>query len=279
MTYRELLKESAALKDEGRLLLMALMDWDLTAFLDRADREASPSDVIRFREAVKQREAHVPLQHITGKAPFYGRDFMVNGSVLIPRFDTEILVYEALKEIRKRQDQAEGEAEVLDLCTGSGCIAVTLRLEGAAGRITASDLSPEALETARKNAELLGASDIDFVLSDMFSGISGQFDLIVSNPPYIPDDVIRTLDPEVKDHDPYMALSGGEDGLAFYRIIAAETGRHLKKGGRLFLEIGHDQGKAVSELLDKHHFTDIRVIQDLNGKDRVITCSTDLKIF
>lgn len=222
-----------------------------------------------YHEAVEKRAARIPLQHITGQQEFMGYPFRVNEHVLIPRQDTETLVECALEKL-------EPEMEVLDLCTGSGCIAASLYLIGKKqGKVfpdrcfDAADISAEALDTARENCRALGAQ-VRLIHSDLFERIEGSYDMIVSNPPYIRRGVIEGLQEEVRLHDPYIALDGHEDGLYFYRRIADEAGWHLKRGGWVLLEIGHDQSKDVSRLLAEAGFTCIQGKKDLAGLDRVV---------
>ena len=229
-----------------------------------------PEEKVRaYHEAVEKRAARIPLQHITGQQEFMGYPFRVNEHVLIPRQDTETLVECALEKL-------EPEMEVLDLCTGSGCIAASLYLIGKKqGKVfpdrcfDAADISAEALDTARENCRALGAQ-VRLIHSDLFERIEGSYDMIVSNPPYIRRGVIEGLQEEVRLHDPYIALDGHEDGLYFYRRIADEAGRHLKRGGWVFLEVGHDQSKDVSRLLAEAGFTCIQGKKDLTGLDRVV---------
>ena len=248
----------------ARSLFLALSGWDTETWLLQADTESSKKEQTEYFSLIEKRGARVPLQYLIGQAWFYGYSFEVNENVLIPRFDTEVLLQAVLEK------EGNKPLEVLDLCTGSGCIAITLKLEAPAYTVTASDISEKALETAEKNAEKLGA-EVAFVKSDLFSAIPGTFDLVVSNPPYITEEEIGKLEPEVRDFEPFAALSGGPDGLDFYKRIAEEAGTHLKKGGRIYLEIGYDQGTSVKELFENKGFTDGHLIRDLSGKDRVFT--------
>ena len=223
-----------------------------------------------FREGILRRMTREPLQHILGTQEFMGLEFFVNRHTLIPRQDTETLVETVLAEHRER------ETAILDMCTGSGCIAISLAKLGGYARVEAADLSVEALKVAAKNAETLlpdCGTSIRFRHSDMFSAFDNRndkFDIIVSNPPYIPSDVIEELEPEVRDFEPRSALDGTADGLFFYEILARECGRFLKEDGAVYFEIGHDQGEAVKHLLDTHGFVDTKVIKDLAGQDRVV---------
>lgn len=227
-----------------------------------------------YEHALKKRAARIPLQQIIGQQEFMGLSFFVNEHVLIPRQDTETLVELVL------QEQKDKDISILDMCTGSGCIAVSLKKLGGYAHVEGADISEESLKVAKRNSEeILENSDVNssrtgviFRRSDMFSAFpeTERFNVIVSNPPYIPSAVIEELEPEVRDHEPRGALDGTADGLYFYRILAEECAKHLTPGGHVYFEIGYDQGAAVKELLDIHGFKDTRVIQDLTGKDRVV---------
>lgn len=223
-----------------------------------------PMDAEEAKEYVTlihRRADHIPVQYLTGEAWFYGRCFQVNESVLIPRQDTEVLVEEALKRIRPGM-------RVLDLCTGSGCILLTVLKEADVTGV-GSDLSSDALLVAEKNGKRIGVRP-DWIQGDLFQNIEGAFDMILSNPPYIQSEVIETLDPEVKDHEPRLALDGSEDGLLFYRRITAEAPEYLNPSGWLCMEIGYDQGDALRMLFSESgRYTNIEIIKDLSGLDRV----------
>lgn len=267
-----------------------------------------------YENTLEKRASRIPLQQILGQQEFMGLTFFVNEHVLIPRQDTETLVELVLNE------QKDKNISILDMCTGSGCIAVSLKKLGGYACVEGADISEEALKVAKRNSEeILENSDVNndavssrteqiqnctnltnnqnkqdnseermvsevrrgsqtgvtFRHSDMFSSFreTEQFNVIVSNPPYVPSAVIEELEPEVRDHEPRGALDGTADGLYFYRILAEECAKHLTPGGHVYFEIGYDQGMAVKELLDNHGFKDTRVIQDLTGKDRVV-CGT-----
>lgn len=230
-----------------------------------------------YENTLEKRASRIPLQQILGQQEFMGLTFFVNEHVLIPRQDTETLVELVLNE------QKDKNVSILDMCTGSGCIAVSLKKLGGYACVEGADISEEALKVAKRNSEeILENSDVNssrtgviFRRSDMFSAFpeTERFNVIVSNPPYIPSAVIEELEPEVRDHEPRGALDGTADGLCFYRILAEECAKHLTPGGHVYFEIGYDQGAAVKELLDIHGFKDTRVIQDLTGKDRVV-CGT-----
>ncbi|MCQ2510125.1 MAG: peptide chain release factor N(5)-glutamine methyltransferase [Lachnospiraceae bacterium] len=210
---------------------------------------------------IHRRAEHIPVQYLTGEAWFYGRSFRVNESVLIPRQDTEVLVEEALKRIGDNM-------RVLDLCTGSGCILLTVLKEASVTGV-GSDISPDALVVAELNRKRLGVQ-ANWIQSDLFENIGGRFDMILSNPPYIQTAVIDTLDPEVREHEPHLALDGSKDGLLFYRRIVQEAPDYLNPEGWLCMEIGYDQGEDLKTLLaDSGKFTNIEIKKDLSGLDRV----------
>lgn len=237
-------------------------------FLQAAkEADAGSEALAAYEDMLKKRESRIPLQHILGSQEFMGLSFLVNRHVLVPRQDTETLVETILSE------QKGKNINILDMCTGSGCIAVSLAALGGYEHVEAADISEEALLVAEENARrLFPAGHIRFRKSDLFSafGRDEQFDVIASNPPYIPTEVIAGLEPEVREFEPKNALDGDWDGLSFYRSLAAESPRHLTAGGRIYMEIGWDQGEAVCGLLSSQGFTDIRVIKDLAGKDRVV---------
>lgn len=276
--YRELVNEAAKsfaelgieeAENDAKELLMFLMNWDYTHYTLCIDDESTKEAVDKYAELVEKRKNRIPVQLIIGEAPFYGRQFKVTRDTLIPRFDTEILVEEVISYIKKKYQS--GEARVLDMCTGTGCIAITIDQEVATKKVVAADISEKALEVARENARKNG-SRAEFIRTDLFEGINEEFDVLVSNPPYIPTKVIDTLQPEVKNNDPHLALDGGEDGLDIYRrIIQGINSKNvLSVSGAVFFEIGYDQGEAVSGLLEKAGFSKVRVIKDLAGLDRAV---------
>ncbi len=265
---------------ESRLLMEYVCQADLGFYLLHADEKMPEDPTERFFSLVEERCRRVPLQHLTGEQSFLGLPIRVNAQVLIPRQDTEILAEEAIRTVR----EADHPLRVLDLGTGSGCLAIAIKSFCPESEVSGSDICSQALKTAADNAAA-NSVEIRWILSDLFSAVEGQFDLIVSNPPYIPSGVIDTLMPEVRDHEPRLALDGGPDGLAFYRQIIDACGFHsqsgcsysepdrsfLCPGGSLLLEIGADQAEAVTALLKEQGFEDIRVIRDLAGEDRVVT--------
>lgn len=221
-----------------------------------------------YYKYIAQRTSHIPLQHITGVQEFMGLEFDVNEHVLVPRQDTEVLVESVL-------DVLQPEMKVLDMCTGSGCILISLLkcslLKSEAKQITGVgvDISEEALKVAKRNCDKIGV-DAKWIKSDLFENVRGRFDIIVSNPPYIRTAVIEELKEEVKFHDPFLALDGKEDGLYFYRRIVENSPIFLNDGGKLYFEIGHDQGEDVKRLMEEAGFTGITVKKDLAGLDRVV---------
>lgn len=218
------------------------------------------SKVEELTDMARRRQEGEPLWQIIGNADFYGYEIDINRNVLCPRPETEELVCEAVKHINEN-------SRVLDLCTGSGCIAIAVA-DKTGAHVVASDISEDALKIARANAEKNGVADkIEFVRSDMFGNLEGAFDVIISNPPYIPTADIQKLDREVKDYEPALALDGGEDGLDFYRIIAEKAGAYLTEGGRIFLEAGIGQAQAVVDMLKGF---DTKIIKDMQGIDRIV---------
>ena len=224
----------------------------------------SSEETKQIMDAVEKRLQHIPLAYIFGKTNFYGYDLEVNENVLIPRLDTEILIEKVKNDIISRKDKVS----VLDIGTGSGAIAIVLKKETDAD-VTAVDFSNGALEVAKNNAKKNDA-EIKFIHSNVFENVEGKFDFIVSNPPYIETEVVKGLESEVVDHEPIMALDGGEDGLDFYRQIISEAPKYLNAGGKLYFEIGYNQAEAVSNLM-KSGFKDIQVYKDYGDNDRVVT--------
>lgn len=252
---------SDATLDAWYLLEFATGITRTTYYLD-TDKEMAPSEEQTYRTLLEKRASHIPLQHLTGVQEFMGFEFCVNEHVLIPRQDTEILVESVLDILKPGMD-------VLDMCTGSGCIILSLMKLGRDIRGMGVDISEKALNIARQNAQKLEV-DAQFLQSNLFDGVEGVFDVIVSNPPYIRTDIIRQLQEEVKFHDPMLALDGKEDGLYFYRRIVEESVKHLKKSGKLYFEIGHDQAEDVVRLMTNAGFAEVTVKKDLAGLDRVV---------
>lgn len=252
------------------LLLEHVTGISRTVYYADPDREIPEEKYGQYKKYLEQREAHIPLQHITGEQDFMGLTFQVNEHVLIPRQDTETLVEEALKKLEGFRAEDAGQIRILDLCTGSGCILLSvLHYAGRPLEGTGSDISEKALETARGNAVSLGIR-AEFIRGDLFENVDGRFHMILSNPPYIRTGEIETLQDEVKLHDPRLALDGMEDGLHFYRRIITESREYLLPGGWMIFEIGYDQAEDVRGLMAGAGYTDITVKKDLAGLDRVV---------
>ncbi len=255
--------EEAAL--DARLLLEHVCGTNRNYLLVHGDNEVTAEQEKSYFQGIEKRAQRIPLQYITGVQNFMGLDFTVNSHVLIPRQDTEILVEEVLR-------QMWDGVRILDMCTGSGCILISLLHYSNWCEGVGADISEKALEVASGNAAQLLNSEkrYSFVRSNLYENVEGEFDIIVSNPPYIRTDVIGTLMPEVKEHEPRQALDGFEDGLHFYRRIVEESNAYLKHGGMLYFEIGHDQGQEVSDLMKQAGFADVQVVKDYAGHDRVV---------
>lgn len=246
---------------DARYLLEHILQIRRVDFLLDRQREVSTEQQEAYMHKINLRATHVPLQHILGNQEFMGYEFMVNEHVLIPRQDTEVLVETVLPLVEGKR--------VLDLCTGSGCILISLSKLGHLQQAVGVDLSKEALTVAKENAKRLEA-DVEFLHSDLFEQVTGIYDVIVSNPPYIETETIEGLMEEVRDHEPRMALDGGRDGLDFYRRIVEDSVSYLAPGGYLCFEIGCEQGLAVCGLLEAQGFTGCRIVKDLAGLDRVV---------
>nr|MCR5304785.1 peptide chain release factor N(5)-glutamine methyltransferase [Lachnospiraceae bacterium] len=231
----------------------------------------------KFMELVGRRATREPLQLVVGAAPFMGFDFTVTPGVLIPRFDTEILVEEAMKTL-------ESGANVLDLCTGTGCVLISLLRYSNETNGVGTDISDIALETAGKNSEdLVENGRVTWLKGDLFDALDREkyksyFEMITANPPYIKSGDIAGLMPEVRDYEPREALDGGEDGLDLYRRIISEAPYFLKGGAQLLLEIGYDQAQQVRELLEQNGFVDITVTRDYSGNDRVVSARRKISV-
>lgn len=271
MNYRKLYEtgkdrlEKAGIQEaalDARLLLEEVCRTDRNTLLVHGDRAVTEEEETQFRIFIERRSTHEPLQQITGWQEFMGLRFSVTEDVLVPRQDTETLVEEVMRYLRDGM-------EILDVCTGSGCILLSLLRYSNGCRGVGCDISEKALAVAGQNAKELGIS-AQFIQSDLFESIEGRFEYIVSNPPYIRKDMIPTLMEEVRDHEPLIALDGGEDGLDFYRKITREATEHLYSGGMLFFEIGYNQGEAVKLLMEEEGYEEVTVSQDLAGLDRVV---------
>jgi release factor glutamine methyltransferase len=273
MTYRELYQyglnklseagiEEAAL--DARLLLEYICHTDRNELIVHGEGVRTDMEQQFYEMVIARRASRIPLQHITGVQEFMGLEFKVNEHTLIPRQDTEFLVEEALRNL------SDGMS-ILDMCTGSGCILLSLLKYSNECEGIGIDISEEALAVARENATRLGI-EATFLCGDLFEPLKewGLFDMIVSNPPYIETAVIDTLMPEVREHEPIRALDGSEDGLFFYRRIVDKSQEYLRKGGYLFFEIGYNQGEAVSKLMRDAGFSHVEVYKDYAGLDRVV---------
>jgi len=270
MTIRQVLAEG-----RKRLREAQIPDWELDAwyllehvtgytrndYLLHQEEEAADDRKQQYEELIQKRSSHIPLQHLTGSQEFMGISFLVNEHVLIPRQDTEILVEESMKYIQEGM-------HILYMCTGSGCILLSILKLKPKVAGWGADLSECALAVAEKNRDRLNVQ-AEFLKSDLFSEVTGRYDCILSNPPYIPSGTVDTLMEEVRVHEPRQALDGGKDGLYYYRKIIEQSPEHLKPGGMLFFEIGYDQSEAVREQM-KDFYTSITVVKDLAGLDRVV---------
>lgn len=277
LTLQQICREGAEILENAQVPDAALDAWLLlsrvtgltrAAYYGRPDEKVEPEKAEQYFALIEKRRSRIPLQHITNEQEFMGYSFYVNEDVLIPRQDTEILVEEALNRLKPGM-------RILDLCTGSGCILLSVlkmgrerkQIENLAG--SGADISADALRVAQYNADRLGIH-AKFIRSDLFDQIEGKFDMILSNPPYIPTKVIEGLQDEVRLHEPYIALDGKDDGLYFYRKIIEQSTGYLEAGGSLILEIGHDQALAVSALMEKAGYGKICVKKDLAGLDRIV---------
>ena len=284
--YQDLYKEGCAVLQsagveeamlDARLLLEHVCGTNRNDLLVHGDKPVEEENEEKYRELLSLRAKRIPLQQITGTQDFMGLSFRVNEHVLIPRQDTEILVEEVLRQLHDGM-------RILDMCTGSGCILISLLHYSNGCEGVGADVSADALQVARENAERILSCElacvgdavcfsggrVTLLESDLFTNVTGKFDRIVSNPPYIRSDVIDTLMPEVREHEPMLALDGREDGLYFYRRIVSESTAHLNGGGMLYFEIGYDQAEEVSALMKEAGFTEIQVVKDYAGLDRVV---------
>lgn len=279
-TYRELYEEGrrileqAGLPDaalDARFLLEEVCGTNLQTLLVFPEKKVTEEEVNQYRAFIQRRKDREPTAMILGEWDFMGLTFRLNKSTLIPEQDTEVLVETALEEL-KRRGLGEAPLRILDLCTGSGCILLSLlhELRDAGGLGT--DLSEEALEAARENAVRLGLQErAAFRQGDLWEPVGDErFDLIVSNPPYVPTEVIPTLEPEVRCGEPYAALDGGEDGLVFYRRIMREAAGHLKPSGIIIVESGFDEAPQIAALMQEQKLREIRTVKDYGGLDRVV---------
>lgn len=279
---------AAAGVEEARIDAWYLLEYvtgvNRASYYAKPERKLTEEQEEAYSALIQKRGEHIPLQHLTGTQEFMGLKFRVNEHVLIPRQDTETLVEHALEYLEKRRIPSPEECiRILDMCTGSGCILLSvlryaekyirkneyctepIKIEG-----TGADVSEEALEVARQNADVL-YPEAKLVRSDLFANITGTYSMILANPPYIRTEEISRLQDEVRFHDPVLALDGREDGLYFYRRIVKEAQPHLERGGVLAFEIGYDQARDVPELLREAGYAEITVKKDLAGLDRVVS--------
>lgn len=272
MTYQEALSKGISLLESENIADARLDAWYLLSYVTEMSRAsyimeaASPIDdlaLYKYQSLLYRRAKHEPLQYIVGEQDFMGLKFWVNEHVLIPRQDTELLVEQALAAILPG-------SHILDLCTGSGCVLISLVALGQGLSGTGVDISKEAIDVAKENGQRLVGNKAVFYRGDLFAPVHGKFNAIVSNPPYIPTAVIEGLEPEVKDHEPRLALDGTDDGLYFYRKICAQAADYLNEGGWLLVEISYDQGQAVAGLFQAAGFKDVQIVKDLSKNDRVV---------
>ncbi|WP_028234871.1 peptide chain release factor N(5)-glutamine methyltransferase [Pseudobutyrivibrio sp. MD2005] len=272
MTYKQALEKAILLLESEAIADAKIDAWYLLSFVTgitkarfflEQNQEIDEITLYKYKDVLLKRASHIPLQHITGEQEFMGLSFWVNEHVLIPRQDTETLVEEALKVI-------PSGSHVLDLCTGSGCVIISLAALGQGLTGVGVDISEEALTVARENGERIVGPKVNFVSGNLWSGVTGKYNAIVSNPPYIRTEEIEKLTTEVKDHEPRIALDGTDDGLYFYRQIIGNASKYLVEEGWLLVEIGYDQGPDVKALFDDAGFKDVEVIKDLAGNNRVV---------
>ena len=271
MTYATLYREGVgqlqaagvkAANTDARLLLEFVCKTGMNTLFSHPDKEISKEEEILYKEFILRRKKGEPVQYITGEQEFMGLNFKTDPSTLIPRLDTESVVEDALSELHDGM-------RILDLCTGSGCILLSLLKYSNDCIGIGTDISAKAVELAQLNSQRLGI-EATFLQGDLFEGVEGKFDMILSNPPYIESAVIETLDDEVRKFEPMSALDGGEDGLVFYRRIAKEAKRYLKRGAVLIFEIGYNQGESVPGILSEEGYQEIVVKKDLAGLNRTV---------
>ncbi len=280
MKYSELVKQG-----QRKLFKAGIMDSDLDAWIlvekicniSRTEyfvkmHDEVPEEMVeQYFAAIDKRITHYPIQYIIGEWSFMGLPFKVNENVLVPRQDTEVLVEKAMRIIREEMpDPDKKEIRILDMCTGSGCIGISLAKNFQNVFVVGADISKGALEIAKENAELNGVNNIEFIESDLYSKVQGKFDILISNPPYIKSADIEELMSEVKDYEPRIALDGSEDGLEFYRRIIEKGKEFIKEDGYILFEIGYDQREQVKELLREKGYSDIEALKDFAGNDRVV---------
>jgi release factor glutamine methyltransferase len=259
--------ESARL--DAELLLAHALETTRVQLIVDSKRPLEAGELARFRALVKRRRAREPVAYLLGFREFYGRSFRVDRRVLVPRPDTEILVETALDRTR----HVSMAMRAVDLCTGTGCVAITLARERPTSRVVATDLSDDALAVARDNALRLGAYNLSFRQGDLFEAVDTacRFDLIAGNPPYVASREIASLQPEIREHEPRLALDGGEDGLSIVRRIVASAPDHLAPGGVLALEVGAGESVSVAALFARAGFVGVEVRRDYGHIERVVS--------
>lgn len=277
MKIKELIQESKRILKENnindinlklRIILSKLLNKPKEYIIIHEDIEIDDRIVQIFFKKIEDLKNNVPIQYIVNNQEFFGLDFYVNESVLIPQPDTEILVEETINLIQKMENIPNKKLKILDLCTGSGAIGISIAKNVEKSIVYASDISENALEIAKKNA-MTNNIDINFIKSNLFENINEKFNIIVSNPPYIETEVIKTLSEEVRK-EPVIALDGGIDGLDFYRKIAAEAKKYLENNGYLALEIGYNQKDTVEEILKQNSYKNIYSKKDFANNDRIV---------
>ena len=275
-SYKEILEFGSEKLKKSEIAEAELDAWYLledVSGLSRADYFLHSNDKIgkdkaeEFLKLIERRSGRIPLSYVLGTRDFMGFTFKVNENVLIPEQETELLVEETIRYCKGMK--------VLDLCTGSGCIGISMSLLGEPLSVTMADISGKALEVAMENAARLGANNVNFVEGNLFENINEKYDILVSNPPYIETGIIENLQPEVRNYIPRLALDGDEDGLKFYKNISKMAPNYLNKNARIFYEIGYNQSKAVSDILLENGFTDIRAAKDYAGLDRIVMAKFD----
>ena len=260
---------------EVRDIIMHLMGYSASELFMHSTDEADPAVSQKFSDMIRKRCTHYPLQYILGETCFMGYTFKCRENVLIPRYDTENLVAAAAESIN-----SPDSLQVLDMCTGTGCIGISFYMErlkkGVRDKVTLADISDDAIAAATENRKLFGEScieDVEIIKTDLFSGLGGRkYDVLLSNPPYIPTEECDKLETDVRDYEPRLALDGDIDGLSFYKRIISEMGEYLNDNSYIYMEIGYDQYEGVRKLMEDAGYDDISLIKDLNGLDRVVSC-------
>lgn len=260
---------------EAALLARCVLGWDAAAWLTHQREPAPPGFQEAFDILIARRVSREPMAYLIGEREFYGRPFLVTAGVLIPRPETEFVIDEAIALARTRADASRGrgsETVIVDIGTGSGCIAITLALELSEAKLIATDTSAVALRVAEENARRHGvANRVEFRLAPFLAGFADTVDLVVSNPPYVPESDRASLAPEVGQFEPAAALFAGEDGLDVIRALVPRAAGALRPGGALVMEIGFGQASQVQRLVEMAGLTDVRLVPDLQGIPRVIT--------